>query len=217
MHSVSMNSSKTAVTAYKRADSPEQKKDRRLMILKAAEEELDHLRSADDFTIDSLARRIGLSRGTIYLYFKDRDAIFFVLLLDKSNRFLGEIEEHFSRLSAPVTPLKMAQAYCDALKQDKQLRHLPQLLKSLSSGPGDKTKNLDKKIKYQHADETIVRLLPGLRPDDGRKIMHFGWSMLLGFSEIIGSPTKTGIPEYVLQQVEDGLTLIIEGLLARSK
>lgn len=219
-----MNSPKNAVATYKRADSPEQKEDRRLMILKAAEEELDRLRSADDFTIDSLARRLGLSRGTVYLYFKDRDAIFLVLLVDKSNRFLKETAQHFSRLSAPITPRKMARSYCEALKHDNQLRHLPQLLKSLSKSrptrsAENKTINLEKEIESSRwqADEAMVRLLPGLRPDDGRQIMHFGFSMLLGFSEIIGSHKKAGISEDVLQQVEDGLTLIIEGLLARSK
>lgn len=214
-----MDSQKTGATIYRRADSPQQKKDRRLMILKAATEELEQLHSVDDFTIDSLARRLGLSRGTIYLYFKDRDAIFLVLLVDATNSFLMEIARTVSSLSAPVTSRTVARAFCDVLKGNNRLRHFPQLLKSLSKNSDKKTKSVEKEIEScrREADEVIVRQLNGLQPGDGRQIIHYGWPLLLGFSEIIYSSTKTTISEYVLKQVEDGMTLIIEGLLARSR
>lgn len=189
------------------------------MILQAATEELDHLHSADDFTIDSLARRLGLSRGTIYLYFKDRDAIFLVLLVDWINKFLMEIARSFSLLDTPVTSRTMARAFCDTLKGNKQLRHLPQLLKSFSKSSASKTMDLQKKIEVcrQQADEAMVRQLRGLQPGDGRQIMHFGWPLLLGFSEMNDNPSKNSIAPYILKQVEDGLTLIIDGLLSHSK
>ena len=189
------------------------------MILNAATEELDHLPSADDFTLDSLARRLGLSRGTIYLYFKNRDAIFAEILIDTVNKFLSEMARSFSLLPTPTTSRKMARAYCDVLKKDRELRHLPSLLKSLSKSSDKKAKRLEEEIEScRHlADVTMTRKLKGLQSGDGRLIMHFGWSLLLGFSEFMNSPTKTGISPDVLQQVEDGLTLIIDGLLARVK
>jgi len=63
-----------------------------------------------------------------------------------------------------------------------------------------------KEIEFssQEADAIIVRQLKGLQPGDGRQIIHFGSSLLLGFSETIGSQTKAFISPYVLQQVEDG-------------
>ncbi len=214
-----MPSQKKESPIYKRADSPEQKDDRRLMILKAAAEELAHLPSVDDFTIDSLARRIGLSRGTIYLYFKDKNAILLVIVVDIIKKTLAEIARSFSSLSAPVTSRKMAHTFCDALKRDNQLRHLPQLLKSLSKSSNNKKKWFEQEIEAdrQQADVIMVRQLKGLQPGDGGQIMLYGWPLLLGFSEITNSPNKTAISPHVLQQVEDGLTLIIDGLLARSK
>lgn len=214
-----MNSLITQAVHYKRADSPEQKKDRRLMILKAAAEELDRLHSVDDFTIDSLARRLGLARGTIYLYFKDRDAIFLVLLVEATNKFLMEIARTVAALPAPVTSRTVARAFCDVLKGNIRLRHFPQLLKSLSKSSAKKTMPIEKQVEEcrSQVDDVLVRQLNGLQAGDGRQIIHYGWPLLLGFSEIIYNPAKNSISGYVLKQVEDGLTLIIEGLLARSK
>jgi|GEM_PF-6960476 len=207
---------------YKRADSPEQKDDRRKMILKAAAAELDRMGSIDDFTIDSLARQLDLSRGTIYLYFPDKYAIFLELLMETSHEFLEEIASRFSALPTSLSSQEMAKTFCDIFKADKQaasLRHLPQLFKSLAKNPDAKAKHFEKEIEFwrDRADKMIIAKQSRLKPGDGRSIIHYGFMLLIGLTEIHGASSKKTIPSEILNQVQDGLILVIDGLLVRAR
>ncbi len=66
----------------RRADSPEQKTARRQAILRAAAAELARPGGADSFTIEALARKLGLAKGTVYLYFPSKNTLFISLLGD---------------------------------------------------------------------------------------------------------------------------------------
>ena len=62
----------------KRARSADQKSERRNAILAAAD---DHLRDVgfEAFSMGSLARIVGLAKGTLYLYFRTREEVFLCL------------------------------------------------------------------------------------------------------------------------------------------
>jgi len=57
-----------------RAVAPEEKSERRVAILRAAEELL-HVDPGGAFTVDNLAQRAGLAKGTVYLYFRTREEV----------------------------------------------------------------------------------------------------------------------------------------------
>jgi hypothetical protein len=68
------------------------------------------------------------------------------------------------------------------------------------------------------ADASIVRRLPGLLPGEGRRLIRYGWALLLGLSEIAEHhPRAACVPLNVGQSLKEALTLLIEGLLARSR
>jgi len=77
----------------------------------------------------------------------------------------------------------------------------------------------EKEIDFwrSQADKAIVSALEGLKPGDGRQILHYGFMLLLGISEVNNTSNKNAIPENILSQVHDGLSLVMEGILARSK
>lgn len=65
-------------TTFKRARNEAEKDARRRKILNAALDLYEDL-GLDQVRVDSIARRAGIAKGTVYLYFKSREAIFIEL------------------------------------------------------------------------------------------------------------------------------------------
>ncbi len=190
------------------------------MILRAAAEELIGVASVEDFTIDALARRAGLAKGTVYLYFKSKSAILIELLGDAVEDLAADIGVKFGKLPEPVTAGQAAAALRDCLKKSATKRRLAQLGKSLSDKDSAIShRRYQERIRpfMEHTDAVIVGRLRGLRPGEGRKIVRFGWALLLGLSEIAEQqPKSTAVPLNVEQSLTESLTLLIKGILARS-
>jgi AcrR family transcriptional regulator len=195
------------------------------LILRAAAEELAHVDTARDFTISALARRAGLAKGTVYLYFNNKGAILRALLADAIEGLLNDICAKVNKLTDPVNAPKMAGAIRDALKNSATSRRLVRLLRGLSQEPGPAREAFRTRIYplLAQADATIVRRLPTLRPGQGQEIMQFSWALLLGLSEFAGTKPKSSrrpgkvAPRSVDESLGQALTLIIEGYLSRSR
>jgi AcrR family transcriptional regulator len=205
----------------KRADYPEQKDERRQLILRAAAEELALVGSGQDFTINALARRAGLAKGTVYLYFKSKSAILIELLGDAVENFATDTGARLAKLPEPVSAPQVARAIQDSITNSAIKRRLARLLKSLSDKDlGNSHQKYQKRIEpfMRQADAIIVRRLHGLHPGEGRKIIRYGWALLLGLSEIAEHhPKPAAGPLNVEQSLREALTLLIEGFLARSR
>jgi AcrR family transcriptional regulator len=202
---------------YKRADHPEQKDERRLMILRAAADELSLVTSVEDFTINLVARRVGLAKGTVYLYYKSKSALLLELLGDAVETLAIDMGTKFGKLPEPVTAKQTARIIQDCLMTSATTRRLPQLLKSLSDKDAivEHQKFLKRVEPFlNRTDAIITQRLPGLRPGDGRKIIRYGWGLLVGLSEIAEHRPKSP-PINVEQSLKEALTLIVEGLLVR--
>jgi len=209
---------------YKRADRPEQKDERRHLILRAAAAELAHIDTADDFTISALARRAGLAKGTVYLYFDNKSAILMALLSDAVEGLLTDICAKLNKLAEPANAPKVAGAIRDSLKNSATSRRLVRLLKGLSEDPGPAHEEFQLRIHplIEQADAIIVRRLPQLRPGEGHKIMRYSWALLFGLSEMVEKHPKNskkvkGMHLSVDESLGEALTLIIEGYLARAR
>ena len=203
---------------YKRADHPEQKDERRLMILRAAADELSLVTTVEDFTINSVARRVGLAKGTVYLYYKSKSALLLELLGDAVETLTIDMGTRFSKLPEPVTAKQAARIVQDCLMNSTTTRRLPQLLKSLSAkdSGAEHQKFLKRVVPFlNRTDAIITQRLPGLRPGDGRKIIRYGWGLLVGLSEMTEHQPKSPVPINVEQSLKEALTLIVEGLLVR--
>jgi AcrR family transcriptional regulator len=75
----------------RRATAPEDKSERRAAILLAAEALLKRA-PAGGFPVEELARRAGLAKGTVYLYFRTREEVLLAVHLARSHRMFDAIE-----------------------------------------------------------------------------------------------------------------------------
>lgn len=90
----------------KRARSQDQKHERRVAILNAAD---DHLRMVgfEAFSMAGLAKALGFSKGTLYLYFRTREEVFLALCDLKMTAWAGAF-------SQALQPNMQASEFCDA-------------------------------------------------------------------------------------------------------
>ncbi len=212
-------------TGCKRADRPEQKDERRRLILKAAAAELNVISSAEDFTISALARRAGLAKGTVYLYFETKSAILMTLLGDAIVAMLSDVITRIEKLSEPVTATKVAGALRDSLKNSATSQRLVRLLKSLAEDPGPAHEEFHERIAplIEQVDAVIVCVLPTLRPGEGQRILRYSWALLYGLSEMAEKRPRTSARKRreprmkVEESLGEALTLLIEGYLVRAR
>ncbi len=215
---------KSQCAEYKRADRPEQKDERKQAILKAAAAELALISSAKDFTISALARRAGLAKGTVYLYFNNKSAILMTLLGDVIEGMLAAIIARLTKIPGPVNASQMAKIIQEGLKNSASSQRLVRLLRSLSEESGRAHEEFRIKIDplLAQMDELMSRKLPALRPDDGRQILRYSWAFLFGLSEMMERNPRPkaslkGPRIMTLEQsLEEALTMLIEGYIARS-
>ncbi len=215
---------KSKCADYKRADRPEQKDERRQAILQAAAAELTVISSAKDFTISALARRAGLAKGTVYLYFNNKSAILMTLLGDVIAAMLTEIIARLGKVPGPVNAAPMAKVIQEGLKNSASSQRLVRLLRSLSEDSGRAREEFQIKIDplLVQMDELMSRKLPALRAGDGRTILRYSWALLFGLSEMTErhprpKPSLKGERKMTLEQsLEEALTMLIEGYISRS-
>lgn len=99
---------------YKRARTSSQKAERRTAILKAAE---SHLREAgfEGFSMNVLAKRVGIARGTLYLYFETREE---VLLTLYAEQVTGWSEMLLETTSPGIDDETFLREFIEAFKHD---------------------------------------------------------------------------------------------------
>lgn len=88
----------------RRAISDQQKEERRQSILSAAFELFESI-SYDAVNMDTVARRAGIAKGTVYLYFRTKEELFLDLLTQ-------EFENWFSEIEANLTMIHDSQGTC---------------------------------------------------------------------------------------------------------
>ncbi len=87
----------------RRATAANEKAARRREILAATGELLGGW-SYDDLTMDRIADRVGLAKGTLYLYFRTKEALFLELYEERLGSWYGELESLAAQGSTSVTP-----------------------------------------------------------------------------------------------------------------
>jgi AcrR family transcriptional regulator len=122
-----------------RARQPEQKEERRRAILAAAL----HLWGEctfEEFTMAQLAARLGLAKGTLYLYFQTKEELFVVLLDQLLENWLVELASLFRQLKKPARPQAVAATVLSTLQVRRDLiRLLPFVETLLDRGASDST------------------------------------------------------------------------------
>lgn len=208
---------------FKRADLPEQKDARRQLILRAAEAELRKIHNAEDFTIESLAKRAGLAKGTVYLYFQNKSVILMELLGTAVEELLENLKNSLEAARKPGNPETLATAIQDSLIKGAHSQRLARLLKSLSEKvPAEAHQKLHAGIEPRMQEVDRLFIEHGLQSGQGRRIISYAWALLLGLTDTTEqkltrnrhlSPNQRSAVPTVDEGLKEALTLLLQGAL----
>lgn len=110
-----------------RARSRDDKEARRRAILDAAASAFA-ASAFDELTMSDVARRAGLAKGTLYLYFPTKETLLLALLERSLERYLGDLERAFAAADAPREPDAAAERLVAPLLAEDALPRLLAIL-----------------------------------------------------------------------------------------
>jgi AcrR family transcriptional regulator len=173
-------------TKFRRARSDEAKEIRRDALLAAARALFEE-RSYDQLTVDAVARASRVAKGTVYLYFPTKEAIFLELTL-------SELEGWCSSLAAPLAKLergntaRLAELLAASVGRRTTFRRLLTLL------PGTLERNVEheaiRSFKLRGAAvmaKTASQLeacLPFLGPGGGFRLLTHLHALVIGVGQL---------------------------------
>jgi AcrR family transcriptional regulator len=214
--------------SFQRARSQEAKQVRREAILDAAQR-LFHEKSYEGLTVDAVAKTSRIAKGTVYLYFGTKEAIFLELLL-------LEIESWFAALADPLDLLQpgdvrgVAELLSRSLEERRTLRRLASLLHQTLE------QNVDaatvRSFRRRALDSMLVpaarleRCLPQLAPGEGQKLLLDVHAFVIGVghmaepgpvvAQVIAEPGFEILRVDFVTKLRELIEMILRGWVQRS-
>jgi len=167
----------------KRATGELEKGTRRNEILSRAEE-LFREKDYDAIRMSDLADGLGLAKGTLYLYFSSKEALFFALLGERLDSVFGQLRGSLAAAAGRATIDGVAGSAAAAMAADPVL---PRLLAAMHPV-------LEKKLPFEEAlafkrelaaslaraGAEVASALPPLGPEDGRTFLLYFYAQVVG-------------------------------------
>ncbi|NJL09417.1 MAG: TetR/AcrR family transcriptional regulator [Calothrix sp. SM1_7_51] len=189
--------SKIIMQSYQRARQPEQKQERCQAILDAALQ-LWLESSYTEFTMARLAERIGLAKGTIYVYFATKEHLFLTLLEKMAISWLEDLHRQLLPYSGKNDIKEVARLLCSSFTSREPFTRLLCLLESVLERGIDYKTALRFKQKLLEGSiltgKVLEECLPDLQSGDGVKLLVQIRALLTGLRQMSDSAP-------VLQQV----------------
>lgn len=113
--------------SFQRARQPEQKEERRALLLRTARGLLDAGLGLHELSLNGLAREAGMTKSNVYRYFESREAVLLELLRDEWFGWLAELASSWTPAPDGVPPLRHL---CDVMAKTLAARPLLGLLTS---------------------------------------------------------------------------------------
>jgi AcrR family transcriptional regulator len=161
----------TARSDFRRARRPEQREQRRQMILDAAASMLAEMPVAD-ISLRELSRRVGLAGSNVLRYFETREGVFLALLDRLSDEWLDELERDLgtSPSDESVQSIEqVAQAWARSLADRPLLCELT----SVMSGVLERNVSVDSVRAFKRRaiarNARLANLIRGVLPDLGER------------------------------------------------
>src|SRR5882672_3027496 len=170
------------VSQLKRARAPEHKSQRRSAILRAAEGLLERRETADSCSVELLARKAGLAKGTVYLYFRSREEVLLGVHEKQTHEVFDVVERALDAPDASAESVVRAGL--------RYLRAHPQFypLAANCRGMLDNNISTEAALAFKigvgqrlHAlGAKIERLYPGLEQGGGAALLMNSYAMIIG-------------------------------------
>lgn len=171
----------------KRAISNEQKEERRLAILEAAlalfqEGGYEHASMA------AVARRAGVAKGTVYLYFKTKEELFLALQQTQYADWFDAMDGLLAGEDAPLTPAALAATVADSLQVRPAFVRLIAILHTTLERNIDLPTALAFKevlrVRALQTGEFLERRLPFLEPGQGVRLLLHIQALVIGVQHL---------------------------------
>ncbi len=210
-----------------RARREREKEERRRSILRAAREVfLDGDNGFHRVTVDEVAARAEVSKGTVYLYFESKETILALLLLEGLERLLARLQEAYGAaepLPADERLRRLGMAYFDFFAAAPEYFRLlvamdrgrfpdavkPEVYRQVLSASLDGLALVAQAVQ-QGVDEGLFR------PCDVRSAAGILWATLNGSLELLEHPLRRemlGVEQETFYRA--ALETVIEGLAQR--
>lgn len=180
---------KRAAPARHRATAPEAKSERRAAILEAA---VGLLREAPlgAFSVEALARRAGLAKGTVYLYFGTREEVLLAVHAERAQQLFDVLER---ALGAPKSDSRrIARAVVRHLKAHPEFLPLAATCRSmLETNIGVDTALAFKRAigaRLGQLGARVEALYPRLPHGQGVTLLMASYGLMLGLWQIAEPP-----------------------------
>ncbi|WP_037493620.1 TetR family transcriptional regulator [Sneathiella glossodoripedis] len=215
--------------AGKRAVSEEQKQARRNSVLVAAG---DLFLQAGYFEVSMsmIAKKAGIAKGTIYIYFQTKEELFLSLLLSELGEWFENLRDELRKASVPLENNEFVEILRDTFLHRIRLQRLISLMHLI----------LEKNVSYDEAfafkrellalmrstSPLIEKALPYLPENGGNQVLIEFHSLLIGWSHITETspivervqqhPEIQGLKFELEDALFNSLSLVLDGMKYRS-
>lgn len=208
----------------RRATNARAKADRRDAILAAAADAFDRLGFADT-GMDWLAERAGLAKGTLYLYFPTKEAVFLALCEREFDGWFADINGRIDKL-AEDDAMAFAGLAVDAVEARPRLPALAAILHVvLERNVGEEDLLAFRRKWLRNVCETGRRLeakLGFLQEDDGTRLLLRWHALMIGCWHAAAVPAPVvrrllereefaALRRDFHEELENGFALLLEG------
>jgi AcrR family transcriptional regulator len=216
-----------------RAISPEQKQERRRAILDAALQLFQEM-SFDAIGIGEVAKRAGVAKGTVYLYFKTKEELFLAL---QSEAF----ESWFDEMDARLKEMQAAQATCTVDRfvglVGRSIQDRPAMVRLIAISHAILERNIDfsaalalkqaLRSRISQTGSLLEACLPFLKPGEGAQLLLRIYALVIGIQNV-AEPTpivqqaleKPGMECFKINfsdEFSEILTALLHGLAYQSR
>jgi AcrR family transcriptional regulator len=185
-----MTNSQLKLKPRTRAIAPEEKSERRTTILRAAEELL-HAHPGGAITVANLARRAGLAKGTVYLYFRTREEVLLQVHLARLQGLFDALEEALRapRVDAAYHAVRATLRYLGAHPEFLPLAtNCRGMLEANTSAQAALEFKLALGARLSEIGARIEELYPTLAWGDGMALLMNSYALMIGLWQLTDPP-----------------------------
>lgn len=158
----------------RRAYRPEEKEIRRQAILAGTQQMLMET-PFPELRMTDLAGRLGLAKGTLYLYFPTKEALFLAVLRTELGAWFDQATACLDAMSTPADPARVAGDLVAVLRRRPLLPRLQAMLHGVLEGNLPEAEALafarSLQESVQRVGARLERVLPGLGPGRGAEYL----------------------------------------------
>ena len=170
-----------------RARNAKDKETRKNLILTAGFE-LFKTMDLDQISMDLIAKKSKLAKGTLYLYFKTKEEVFLTLLNQKLSEWISAVQMEFGNIPHPLPAREFAETFARSLSFAPELSRLLSLAHCILENNISEHEALQYKLslksQMEDAANAISHKTPALTSETALPFLMKSYSVLIGLYQM---------------------------------